>query len=222
MTKWQIALDIFMCLSSAAFIFFAVKQGFIKSFFRSTKMLIVIIITLALGSFLVGVCSQHVVEPMIDGKVSAILVNKAEAYGSDLTFEALTEDVPGIVKKVVPMSKIEAQFDRLTGSATDIADSLGGKIEGVAISLISKIMAYFGTFVCAYIGCTIGVKLLEKSSKLPVIKGFDKVLGFIWGATHAYVFVSLAVCAVVFVMGGDYVEGTVITRLVYKFGLFTH
>lgn len=222
MTKWQIVLDLLMCLSSAAIIFFAVKQGFIKSFFKYTKMLIVIILTIVVGAALVGVCSDHVVEPALDGKVSNILVNKAEQYGDGFTFETLTEDIPSVVKKIVPMSKIEAQFDKLSGNGVEVADKLGEKIEGVAISIISKIIAYFGTFVFAYIGCTIGVKLLEKSCEIPVVGGVNRILGFIWGAAHAYVFVSLAVCFVVLIMGGDYVEGTKITRLIYKFGLFTH
>ena len=37
MNKWQILLDILMCLSLAGFVFLGIKQGFIKSFFQYTN-----------------------------------------------------------------------------------------------------------------------------------------------------------------------------------------
>lgn len=222
MNKWQILLDILMCLSFAGFIFLGIKQGFIKSFFQYTKLTIVIIITMLLGSYLVGFCQDRIVAPRLEDKVSNVLVQKAENMGDSFEYEELTAGLPSIVKRVLNSRIFKGYFESLTGSAVQVADKLGEKIENVAISIISKIMAYFITFVFAYVLCTIMIVFIERVFELPVLNGVNKFLGSIWGISHAYVFVSFAACFAMFLFGSDFIEGTIITRLIYKFGLFTH
>ncbi len=221
MNKWQILLDILMCLSLAGFVFLGIKQGFIKSFFQYTKLTIVIIITILLGSYLIGFCQERFVAPRLEDKVSDVLVQKAESAGDSLKYEDLTSGLPSIVKKVLNARVFKNYFESLKGSAVEVADKLGEKIENVAISVISKIMAYFITFVLAYVLCTILIIFIERIFELPVLNGVNKFLGSIWGISHAYVFLSFAACVAMFLFGSDFVEGTLVTRLIYKIGLFT-
>jgi uncharacterized membrane protein required for colicin V production len=221
MNKWQILLDILMCLSLAGFVFLGIKQGFIKSFFQYTKLTIVIIITMLLGAYLVGFCQEQFVAPRLEDKVSAVLVEKAESAGDSLKYEDLTSGLPSIVKKVLNARVFKSYFESLKGSAVEVADKLGEKIENVAISVISKIMAYFITFVLAYVLCTILIIFIERIFELPVLNGVNKILGSVWGLSHAYVFLSFAACVALFLFGSDFVEGTIVTRLIYKIGLFT-
>jgi uncharacterized membrane protein required for colicin V production len=221
MNKWQILLDILMCLSLAGFVFLGIKQGFIKSFFQYTKLTIVIIITMLLGAYLVGFCQEQFVAPRLEDKVSAVLVEKAESAGDSLKYEDLTSGLPSIVKKVLNARVFKSYFESLKGSAVEVADKLGEKIENVAISVISKIMAYFITFVLAYVLCTILIIFIERIFELPVLNGLNKILGSVWGLSHAYVFLSFAACVAMFLFGSDFVEGTIVTRLIYKIGLFT-
>lgn len=221
MNKWQILLDILMCLSLAGFVFLGIKQGFIKSFFQYTKLTIVIIITMLLGAYLVGFCQEQFVAPRIEDKVSAVLVEKADSAGDSLKYEDLTSGLSSIVKKVLNAQVFKSYFDSLKGSAVEVADKLGEKIENVAISVISKIMAYFITFVLAYVLCTILIIFIERIFELPVLNGVNKILGSVWGLSHAYVFLSFAACVAMLLFGSDFVEGTIVTRLIYKIGLFT-
>lgn len=221
MNKWQILLDILMCLSLAGFVFLGIKQGFIKSFFQYTKLTIVIIITMLLGAYLVGFCQEQFVSPRLEDKVSAVLVEKAESAGESLKYEDLTSGLPSIVKKVLNARVFKSYFESLKGSAVEVADKLGEKIENVAISVISKIMAYFITFVLAYVLCTILIIFIERIFELPVLNGLNKILGSVWGLSHAYVFLSFAACVAMLLFGSDFVEGTIVTRLIYKIGLFT-
>ncbi len=221
MNKWQILLDILMCLSLGGFVLLGIKQGFIKSFFQYTKLTIVIIITMLLGAYLVGFCQEQFVAPRLEDKVSAVLVEKAESAGDSLKYEDLTSGLPSIVKKVLNARVFKSYFESLKGSAVEVADKLGEKIENVAISVISKIMAYFITFVLAYVLCTILIIFIERIFDLPVLNGVNKFLGSIWGISHAYVFLSFAACFAMFLFGSDFIEGTIVTRLIYKIGLFT-
>lgn len=223
MNKWQILLDVGMLAIIAVIVFVAVKQGFVKSFFRYMKMTIVIIITILIGAHLVGVCQTYIVNDFIEGKVTAVLVDKAEQSDEVFNFETLADSIPETMKKFVPMNKIENYFDSLGGTNVQIAEKVGAKIEDFAIDVLSKIIAYFGTFVLVYILCTVGVALLEKwCGNAPVLKGLNKIFGFAWGVSHAYVVVSLLVCIAILIFSGDFIEGTFLTRLIYKYGLFTH
>ncbi len=222
MNKWQILLDIGMALVIAAIVFAAVKQGFVKSFFKYMKMTIVIILTMIIGANLIGACETYIVADRLDGKVSDALVQRVESSGEDISFDSLADYIPEAVKRFIPTSKLEKYFDSLSGSSVEIAQKLGTKIESVASELLAKIIAYFGTFVIVYILCSIGVAVLEKFCEIPVFKGINKFMGFIWGLSHAYVCVSTLVCLVLIVFSNDFIEGTFLTRLIYKFGLFTH
>ena len=222
MNKWQILLDVGMIGLIALITFIGIKQGFVKSFFKYMKLTIVIIITMILGVYLVSFVQNNVVADRLDGKVQDHLMAKAEIYGEAFDYDKMIEGLPSVAKKVASMQGIRKYFDSLTGSGVEVARKLGAKIESVISSVISKVIAYGITFVVVYILCTIGVYFLEKACQIPIIHGFDKVLGFVWGISHAYAFVSLLVCVAMLIVGTDFIEGTKITRLIYKFGLFTH
>ena len=222
MNKWQILLDVGMLGLIAFITFIGIKQGFVKSFFKYMKLTIVIIITMILGVYLVSFVQDNVVADRLDGRVQEHLVAKAENFGEAFDYDEMIEGLPSLVKKVASMKIIRSYFDSLTGSTVEVARSLGRKIEAVLADVISKIIAYGITFFIVYVLCTIGVFFLEKACEIPILHGFDKVLGFVWGISHAYAFVSLLVCVVMIIVGVDFIEGTKITRLIYKFGLFTH
>ena len=222
MNKWQILLDVGMLGIIALITFIGIKQGFVKSFFKYMKLTVVIIITMILGVYLVAFVQDNIVADRLDGRVQEHLVAKAETFGESFDYDDIIEGLPNVAKKVASMNIVRRYFDSLTGSTADVARRLGAKIESVLSSVISKIIAYGITFIVVYILCTIGVFFLEKACQIPVIHGFDKVLGLVWGVSHAYAFVSLLVCIVLIIVGADFIEGTKITRLIYKFGLFTH
>ena len=211
-----------MCACIALIVFFAVKQGFIKSFFKYTKIIVVIAITAILGSYLVSVCQEKIVEDYFEGKVSRVIVSKAEQYGEKFTFEDIQNEIPAKIRKVVPMKTMKKYYDSITGDGVEAARKLGEKVEDFIITTTSKVIAYLGTFILSYILCTIIVAILDKTCELPVLNGLNKFLGFLWGFSHAYIFVSFAVCIAVWVWGGDFVNGTRISRFIYKYGLFTH
>ena len=225
MNKWQvlaILVDIAAVAVVAIYVFIAVKQGFIKSFFKYMKMTIVIVLTIIIGANLVGVCEDYIVKDRFDGKIAAVISSKLEQHVGDIDFSVVSDSIPAGVKGFLPMEKIENYFNSLEGDAEEVAHKIGQKIENTAIELISKIIAYLATFVIMYIACSIGVLLLEKCVELPVLKGIDKVLGCIWGLSHAYVFLSFGACILMMVAKDSFIEATFIAELLCKYGLFTH
>jgi hypothetical protein len=222
MSNWQIFLDVFMLAAIALIVFFSVKRGFVKSFFGTAKPVIVIVITVIIGAMLVGICEERIVSEKLEGRVTDILIEKAEQSGGELSFDDLTEDLPTIVKKAISLTVAEQYFNSIGGSGVEVAKKLGSKIEGLAIDVLSNALAAFIGFIIAYVACTLAVYALDRFFRLPILNDFNKFCGLIWGISSAYIFVSIAVLAVAIICGRDYIADTFITGLIYKIGLFTH
>lgn len=225
MNKWQILAIIVDLLAIAVvvgYVYVAVKQGFIKSFFKYMKMTIVILLTIAIGASFVGVCEEYIVADRLDGKITSVVASKLEQSAEKLDFDIVTNSIPDGIQAFLPMEKIENYFDTLEGGTQDVAQKIGEKIEDTAINVIAKIVAYLGTFILMYVICTVGIFFLEKWVELPVFKGINKIFGCIWGLSHAYVFLSLAACVLMMVAKDSFIEATFIAELFCKYGLFTH
>lgn len=222
MTFWQIMIDMAMAACVALIIFLGIKRGLVKSFFRCTKLLIVVIITALVGSCLFGLCEEHIVNDMVQGKVSPVLVEKASEIDGELDFDEMLKDVPAGIRSFIPFDSMESYYNSLSGNSEEIAKQLGDKIEEVAINTLSHILSYLIAFVLVYVASTVGIILLEKVAELPILSGLNKVGGAIWGICGAYITASFAVCIVVLIFGNDFVEGTLVTRIIYNYGLLTH
>ncbi len=222
MSTWQVIVDIGMVAAIALIIFISIKRGFIKSFFKSTKLLIVIIITALIGSLFVGVFEKHVVSGFVEGKITNVLVQTAEGHSGTLDFDKLLDSIPSVAKNLIPVEKLETYFNSLTGSNVEIATKVGEKIEGIAINIMSKFLAYIATFVAVFILVSIAIIFLEKIGELPILSSFNRLFGCVWGIGYAYMFASIAVFVVLLIFGNDFIEETYITRFIYRLGLFTH
>ena len=221
MSIWQILLDLFMVAVAAFVVYLSFKEGFVKSFFKYMKVTIVIALTVLIAWYFVGICREYFVEDMVHGKVTAILVERAEKTGELFDFDAVLKSMPPLVKNVLPMERIENYFDSLSGEPIEVARKLGASIEYSLIDFFAKTVAYIGTFIVMYLLCTLVIFLLEKCVEIPAFKGLNRVMGVFWGLSLAYVTLSFLVCVVTVWLGRTFVLGTYLTRMIYKFGLFT-
>ena len=198
-----------------------IKRGFVRSFFKCTKMLIVIILTSIVGAFLTGICQEAFVNDMFEGKISTFIVDKALESEGEIDLDSLIEQLPPIAKSVVSMSMIQEYFDSTDGSTLEIAKKVGAKVERLVIRAVSKMAAYIIAFIATFIVCSIIILIIEKFCELPIISGVNKLLGLIWGLSGAYITVSVLVFFLSLFAGMDFIEGTIVSRLIYKIGLFT-
>ena len=221
MAALKIIVDVVLALVIALLVFLGVKRGFAKSFFKSTKIFFVIIVTILIGSLVAMLCQNLFVNGMFDGKISDKLVEKVNSLDGEFTFETITEGVPGVVKKVVPMDEIEEYFSTLSGNKDEIARQIGAKIEGVLIGIVSNVIGYILAFVISFIICTIAIFVIEKFCELPVIGWLNHLGGVLWGIANAYLVASVLVCIVALIFGNEFIDGTALARILYKIGLFT-
>ncbi len=221
MDALKIIIDIVMALIIVLLVILGIKRGLVKSFFRSTKIVFVILLTLLIGSLVVTLCQNLFVNGMFEGKVTEKLISAAQESNGNFNFESVKDETPSIIANIVPMDKMEQHFDSLSGSDTEKASAIGGVIEDALISVVSNVLGYILAFILSFIICSIAIFALEKFFELPVLSWLNHLGGVFWGLANAYLVTSLAVCVVALIFGNEFIEETMLTKIIYNFGLFT-
>lgn len=221
MTALQIISDVVVGLIIGLMVFLGVKRGFVKSFFKSTKIFFVILVTILIGSLIVSLCQNLFVNSWFEGTVSDKLVEKVESVEGELDFATIKESVPSVLVNLVPMDELENEFSSLSGNKTEIAREIGKKIEGTVIDVVSNVIGYALAFVLSFVICTVAILIIQKVWEMPVLGWLNHLAGVLWGIASAYLWTSIAVCIIALIFGNEFVEGTLVTNLIYKIGLFT-
>ena len=221
MNLFQIIVDVVMVLIIALLVILGIKRGLVKSFFRSTKIIFVILVTVLIGSLVVSLCQTLFVERMFEGKISDRLAEKAEATEGSIDFDTLKREIPAFVRNMLPMDEIEQNYENSSGDSVEKARAIGERIEEAIASVVSNIIGYVLAFILSFIICSIAILILEKIFELPVLGWLNRIGGVLWGLANAYIWVSLAVCIVVLIFGNEFIEGTILSKYIYYFGLFT-
>jgi uncharacterized membrane protein required for colicin V production len=221
MTTLQIISDVVVGLIIALMVFLGVKRGFVKSFFKSTKIFFVILVTILIGSLIASLCQNLFVNSWFEGTVSEKLVEKAESIEGEIDFAWVKESVPSAFANLVPMDELEKEFSSLSGNKTEIAREIGKKIEGAAIDVVSNVIGYVLAFVLSFIICTVAILIIQKVWEMPVLNWLNHLAGVLWGIATAYLWASVAVCIIALIFGNEFIEGTFVTNVLYKIGLFT-
>ena len=217
----QIIVDVILALIIGFMVFLGVKRGFVKSFFKSTKIFFVIIVTILIGSLVVTLCQNLFVKSWFEGTISEKFVEKAANMPEISDFNDLKEEIPAFVQNLLPIEELEKDFADLSGNATDIARAMGEKVEGSLIGMVSSVIGYILAFVVSFIICTIAILIIEKIWEMPVLGWLNHIAGVLWGIASAYLWSSVAVFVIALIFGSEFVNGTALTRLVYNIGLFT-
>lgn len=217
----QIIVDVVMALIIAFLVFLGIKRGLVKSFFKSTKIIFVILVTVLIGSLIVSLCQNLFVNSWFEGRISERFIEKETQMSKITDFDDLKEEIPKVLQNLLPMEELEKDFANLSGNSTDIARTMGEKIEASLIGIVSNIIGYILAFVLSFILCSIAILLLEKFFELPILGWLNRLGGVFWGLANAYLWTSFVVCIVALIFGNEFIEGTMLSRIIYYFGLFT-
>ena len=218
---WKIILDIAVVAFILVTVITCTVKGFIKTFFKSMKSVIVILLTALIAPSLVGVCQQNIVAPFMEGKISTAIVEKIGDVGESFDASMIEEQLPPIAKNILQMADFDdAIFNTDATGMTAIVDISNG-IEEVIMRVTSYAITYVAIFIVISILLAIASKLLEKLGELPLIKTANKILGFVWGAVSAYIEMSFIVALLPLFTGVEFIEQTVVAKWIYENGLFS-
>lgn len=227
-------LDLIIIAIFALTVFFATKNGFVKTAISAVSFIVAIVITFCFAGTLAdaiktttiadkieAATEQKIEDVILENSISAVelIDGKSEAFNMLLAVSG------------VESGELEEFYNSLENKsftpAKRIAKKLSEPIINTVALIISVILLYFGTKILLAIVASV----LDKIAKLPILKTYNKLLGVLLGILLAIVRISLF-CFVAGVLiknadflGSDYIsalnpENTLLFKLFSNLNIF--
>ena len=198
----KFALDLIFILVFLVCIFTGYKRGFVKSLTDLVSNLIAVIAARIISYQL----APSVFSTYFKDSVAETLRDKVAPLGGNIT-EQVNNTLDYIPSGFLSIAGVDGE---------KLAETVSSQIEEEGVSLVEALMnnivSPIGTFilrivifVAAFAVCLVVMKLisllLNKLSKLPVLKQANKAFGFVFGGIKGIVLV-LVICAVLSILSG--------------------
>ncbi|MBQ9848693.1 MAG: CvpA family protein [Clostridia bacterium] len=187
-------LDIVIIVIFAITMFFAIKNGFIKTAISAASFIVAIGITFCFAGTLADAMvstpiSERIEEATAQKIEDVILESSSDATellkGSSESFNALIS-VAG-----VELYEVDEFFTDSENASLEPAERLAKKISEPIIKTIALIISVVILFFGSRIILAIAASVLDKIAKLPILKSCNKLLGVLLGLALAVVRISL-------------------------------
>ena len=170
--------DVVVLILIAVFVIIGIKKGLMLSILSIGSYFIAILLAVKLAAPVAKILVKISVFASIKGKVSDFI----NGLIKDIINDSVDTQIDGIVDKLKLSENLQSKLGidslRETSSTTaGMVDTLSGKIA----DLILLVIAFVVVYILAKIALRIISKLIRKTSKLPVIRTFDKLGGALFG-----------------------------------------
>ena len=230
-------LDICILLILGLTIFFAVKNGFVKTALSTLSFALAVLIT----ACLLNPVRNAFMKTQLAENITAETQNSINDYIKENRFSGVKElidkkpeEFRALLSAVgIEISDIEEWYE------TEVKDSdeaqlrdLSRKIAEPAVYAVVTLVSVIVIYICARLVLLILTKILDAVAKLPVLKTANRVLGLLLGIVLAVVRISLF-CLIIRVLvdnsefiGWDFLtaidtENTLLFRLFEKINIFS-
>ena len=228
-------LDIAVLAIIGLTMFFAVKNGFIKTLISTLSFAICILVTVLFVSPLsnalqkTGIAekvnqttAENISHYIFDGSLGGVedlLDGKSEGFNTLLKIAGTDKDA------------VKSWYAQNVGAGEDgsykLAEKISSPIVSVLSTLVAVIILFFGTKLILFFIS----RLLDGFARLPVLKSFNQLFGVLLGIVLAAVRVALFCFAIKILtensqfIGSDFIskldpEKTVLFKFFYRFDLF--
>ena len=194
-------LDILIVVIAGLTIFFAIRNGFLKTLLSAASFAICIIVTVIFISPLSSGLAKTALADKIRTTTSTHIAN----YIDDDSLGGIEDLLNGESEKFNKLLKVAgtdreelknwyesnvAKSDK--GASEKIAEKICDPIISLIASVLALIILFFGTKLVLFLL----MKLLEQLTKLPILHSFDKLLGVVIGVLLAFFRICLLCYAV--------------------------
>ncbi len=178
-----IAIDVIIAAVIAACIYGAVKNGFVVTLFKMLSAVAALIVAFMFYGELGEYFGEEFVHSTVEKYVAEFIGQNVEAIGSAANANELMESLPEGIRTAVDLLGIDVT--ELLGNASNaesaLAESLSREISGALSGVLAFAALFFGSLIVLGLVCFI----LNTLSKLPVLNGANKLLGFAFGVCEA-------------------------------------
>lgn len=180
-----IAIDVIILAVMAGAIIGAARRGLILTLFKLlssiTSLIVAVMFYKELGAFFYD---SFVYDSTLK-YVEKIIVDIAEKATEPMSQEYLLSSLPENARAAIELFNIDIGkiIESMAGQPSLIASSLASEVADI----ISGVLAFACLFFGSLIALSVLGYLLDKLSKLPVINGTNKTLGFVFGVIEAII-----------------------------------
>ncbi len=189
----SIVLDIILVLIVTLTVIIYCKRGFVRDILGFGKSLLSMIFAFVFGDAVGRFISSRFISPKITESVYNTLSGICHKGDQIFDISGFVQKLPESLRKLAEICGV--QFDTISKNVADDtavgADRLAEIASSVAdpiSSVISDLLGYILVFVAAYLLLLVGSFVIEKVAELPVIRFFNRILGFCFGLVSAGVF----------------------------------
>lgn len=228
----NIAVDIIIAAIIVFNIIYGWKQGFVKMALKSLVLVVALIAAFSMvdpvRNYVLETDSAKNWENKIYGSVITVLDNVSGQEEQEESDSADAGKLTSLLSAVgVDIKDIQADIDEWKNTKNEeIKASIAGKAAPLLLKAAVTFASFLVIFLVVYIIATVAVFLLDKFTKLPVLKQTNTLLGIIVGIVlaiaEACVFVSLVQLLLpVNILGGIFAGFTPENTFLFKvFGSF--
>ena len=185
-----IAIDVILAAIIAAVVIGAAKRGFIRSVFQLGSTVAAIVIAVIFYKELsVYFCSEFIYEKTAE-YIGGFIESFAAELNSATDFSAVTAALPEQIHSTAELLgiNIEDVLEKYINADSLIStDALRESLSLSVATVISNILAFAALFLGSLIVLNVVCFILDKLSKLPILNGTNRFLGFIFGALEGLV-----------------------------------
>ena len=220
-------LDLAIIAIIAITIYFAAKNGFVKTAISAVSFILAIILTVMFANpfaeYLKTTSVAETIETAVEDAISDALV------GSTIGIDGLLNGESEKFNKMLELAKIDSEelstwykYNVVEYSSGESA--LASRIAQPLTDIVTKIIAIIVLFILSLILIAIVARVLNLVAKLPIIRTANKLLGVLLGAVLALLRVTLF-CFVMGILirhadflGSDFLAGLDVNKTVlFKF-----
>lgn len=191
MENAHLIIDFVFLLFVAICVFDGRKKGFVKMILSFAATIVSWLIAYELSEPIAVWANESFVHGWISDSIENAIAGSI-GNGTD----ALLESIPNYIANVaqtagISLNEIALQLGNSVDSA-QAAEKIYAALDASAIVPILKIIAFFVVYAIVEWVLALGIGVINKICKLPIIKGFNKLLGGLAGALK-----GIIICAVV-------------------------
>ena len=187
-------LDLAIIAIIAITIYFAAKNGFVKTAISAISFILAIVLTAMfanpLANYLKTTSVAETVESAVEDTITEALVNTS--LGVNGLLEGKSEEFNATIGVAgLDLEQLSEWYNNNVADADKGEAALASRIAEPITNIIAKAIAIVILFIGALIVIAIAARILDLVAKLPIIRTANKLLGVLLGAVLALLRVTL-------------------------------
>ncbi len=232
-----LAIDAILIFTAVLCIWAGTRKGFVRSVMGLISTLVASVAAYAFTPVLAAyIRDRYLIGRITNGIYETLhslaLDTTTDLFNLDRVASDLPEPFTAILSRYrVDLSAVTEKMRGLTAVSEDAVRSVSADIAAPTANALASAISFLILFLGAFLALSLFTLLLDALFRLPVLKGANTFLGFLFGVFEAAVMVS--VLAIVFsvltealgafdpvLFGADTVDRTVVCSFLLKFNLF--